>query len=184
MRTSNRRIYAIGDCAGGPHAGDQFTHVANDHAGIVVRRALFRLPAKVNRMATPKAVYTDPEIALVGLSEEEAARLHRDIRVLRWPFSENDRAQAERMTEGEIKIVTTAKGKILGAAIVGAQGGRPDRAVDAGGEERPRIAEFRDLIVPYPTFSEASRRAAFTFYAAAARKPVVGRLLRVLRLFG
>ena len=184
MRTSNRRIYAIGDCAGGPHAGDQFTHVANDHAGIVVRRALFRLPAKVNRMATPKAVYTDPEIALVGLSEEEAARLHRDIRVLRWPFSENDRAQAERMTEGEIKIVTTAKGKILGAAIVGARAADLIVPWTLAVKKGLDIAEFRDLIIPYPTFSEVSRRAAFTFYAAAARKPVVGRLLRVLRLFG
>src|SRR5690606_7171744 len=68
--TSNRRIFAIGDCSGGP----QFTHVANYHAGIVIRRALFRLPAKVDMTVLPRVTFTDPELAYVGLPEDEALK--------------------------------------------------------------------------------------------------------------
>ena len=71
----------------------------------------------------PRATYTDPELAHVGLSEAEARRRHGRIHVLRWPFAENDRAQAERRTEGLIKIVTDRKGRILGASILGAGAG-------------------------------------------------------------
>nr|WP_256515753.1 FAD-dependent oxidoreductase [Alsobacter ponti] len=184
LRTSNRRVFAIGDCVGGPHGGDRFTHVANSHAGVVLRRALFRLPAKVERAETPTAVFTDPEIAMVGVQEAEARQAHRDIRILRWAFSENDRAQAERRTEGEIKIVTTARGKVLGAAIVGPHAGELVTPWTLAVRKGMSIAEFRDLTIPYPTYSEVSRRAALTFYADAARGPWVGRLLRMLRLFG
>ncbi len=65
LRTSNRRVYAVGDAAGGP----QFTHVAGYHAGIVIRNALFRLPAKVNYRALPWVTYTDPELAQAGMTE-------------------------------------------------------------------------------------------------------------------
>src|SRR5438477_8661707 len=86
LRTTNRRAFAIGDVAGGP----QFTHIALYHAGIVIRNALFRLPAKVDYRALPWVTYTDPELAQVGLTEAAAGE---DTRVLRWPFVENDRAQ-------------------------------------------------------------------------------------------
>ena len=65
LRTSNRRIYAIGDVAG----GYQFTHVAAHHAGIVIRNALFKLPAKSDTRALPWVTYTEPELAQVGLTE-------------------------------------------------------------------------------------------------------------------
>ncbi|MBT4890075.1 MAG: FAD-dependent oxidoreductase, partial [Rhodospirillales bacterium] len=97
LRTSNKRVFAIGDCAG----SYQFTHVAGYHAGIVIRNALFRLPAKVNYTAVPWVTYTSPELAQVGLTESEARQKHgSDIRILRWPFHENDRAQAEHQTNG------------------------------------------------------------------------------------
>src|SRR5262249_58466816 len=68
LRTTNRRVYAAGDVVGGP----QFTHLAAYHAGIVIRNALFRLPAKADLSALPRVTYTDPEMAHVGLSEAEA----------------------------------------------------------------------------------------------------------------
>ena len=119
LRTANRRVYAIGDAAGGP----QFTHVANYHAGLVIRNALFRLRPKVNEDAIPRVTFTDPELAHVGLTEAEARRRGYGIQVLRWPYQENDRAQAERETTGHIKVVTTRRGRILGATIVGAAAG-------------------------------------------------------------
>jgi pyruvate/2-oxoglutarate dehydrogenase complex dihydrolipoamide dehydrogenase (E3) component len=82
LRTSNRRVYAIGDAiAGGP----KFTHAANLHAGLVIRNALFRLPIDVSKEVVPWVTYTDPELALAGLREEEARRRYRAIRILRWP---------------------------------------------------------------------------------------------------
>ncbi|MBN8893193.1 MAG: FAD-dependent oxidoreductase, partial [Rhodospirillales bacterium] len=98
---TNRRVFAVGDIADpagiGPRA---FTHVGSYHAGIVIRRALFRLPARIDYAALPRVTYTAPELAQVGLTEAEARAAGHDVRILRWPLAENDRAQAERRTEG------------------------------------------------------------------------------------
>jgi pyruvate/2-oxoglutarate dehydrogenase complex dihydrolipoamide dehydrogenase (E3) component len=119
LRTTNRRIFAIGDVTGGL----QFTHVAGYHAGLVVQTILFRLAGKENREIIPWATYTDPELAHVGLTEDEARKRKRKIKVLRWTYAENDRAQAERKTTGHVKMVTDSKGRILGATIAGAGAG-------------------------------------------------------------
>ena len=119
LRTANKRVYAIGDVAGGP----QFTHAANYHAGLVIRSALFRLRVEADDDLIPRVTFTDPELAQIGLTEAEARRRRIDLRVLRWPYHENDRAQAERETTGHIKVVTDRKGGILGATIVGAAAG-------------------------------------------------------------
>jgi pyruvate/2-oxoglutarate dehydrogenase complex dihydrolipoamide dehydrogenase (E3) component len=184
LRTANRRVYAIGDCAGGPHGGDRFTHAANYHAGLVIRSALFRVSAKVDRNAIPRTVFTDPEIAVVGLREDEARLRHKDIRVLRWPFAENDRARAERATAGEAKIVTTRKGRVLGAAIVGARASDLIVPWTLAVRKQLDVSEFRDLVVPYPTYSEVGKRAAVSFYAEETRRPGLSRVLRLLRIFG
>ena len=120
LKTTNRRVYAIGDVAAGQL---QFTHAANYHAGLVIRNALFRLPVKVNNDVIPWVTYTEPELAQTGLTEAQARARGIKIRILRWPYHDNDRAQAERETHGHIKVITTRKGKILGATIVGAQAG-------------------------------------------------------------
>jgi len=106
LKTSNRRVYAIGDVAG----RGQFTHLANYHAGLVIRNALFRLPVKVNADLVPRVTYTDPELAHVGLTESEARKRRIAIRVLRWPYHENDRAQTECETVGHIKVLTDRRG--------------------------------------------------------------------------
>ena len=120
LRTANRRVFAIGDCAGGP----QFTHVALYHAGIVLRNALFHLPARVDYRAVPWVTYSDPELAQAGMGEATARDAHGGkVRVLRWSFArESDRAHTERDTAGEVKIVTLKNGRILGAADLSAPG--------------------------------------------------------------
>ena len=115
LRTTNKSVYAVGDAAGGP----KYAHVADYHASLVIRHALFRVPVRVNHEIIPRVTYTDPELAQVGLLEEEARAHAGAIRVLRWPYRENDRAQAERMTEGHIKVITDRAGEILGVTIVG-----------------------------------------------------------------
>jgi pyruvate/2-oxoglutarate dehydrogenase complex dihydrolipoamide dehydrogenase (E3) component len=180
LRTTNRNVFAIGDVAGGL----QFTHVANDHAGIVIRRALFRLPAKTTGRPVPWVTFTDPELAHVGLSETEAREKHRKINVLRWPYHENDRAQAERETEGHIKVVTDKKGKILGASIVGAHAGEIIQMWSLALSQGLKIRAMTEWISPYPTLSEINKRAAFRYYATAASNPFLRKAIALLAKLG
>lgn len=180
LRTANRRIYAIGDVAGGA----QFTHAANYHAGLVLRAALFRLPVKLEARMIPRVTYTDPEIAVAGLSEAEARAAHGKINVLRWPFSENDRAQAERETAGHIKLITGKRGQILGAGIVGPRAGELIAFWQLAIAKKLKARDIAGLTLPYPTLSEVSKRAASSAFAASLRNPWLGRALRFLRRFG
>jgi pyruvate/2-oxoglutarate dehydrogenase complex dihydrolipoamide dehydrogenase (E3) component len=161
MKTSNRRVYAIGDVAG----SFQFTHVANYHAGLVIRNALFGVRVKERTDHIPWVTFTDPELANVGLSEEQARAKFRKINVLRWPFAENDRAQAERKAGGLIKVIVSPKGKILGAAIVGANAGELIQPWSLAISSDLNIKAFTDYVVPYPTMGEVSKRAAVTYYS-------------------
>lgn len=180
LRTSNRRVYAIGDVAGGL----QFTHVASYHAGLVLRAILFRLRATEKREIIPWTTYTDPELAHVGLSEEEARKTHRTIRILRWPLAENDRAQAERATSGFIKVITDKRGKILGAGIAGLNAGELIGIWALAISKSLNIRDMTGYVAPYPTMGEIGKRAAVTYFAGAAAKPIVRRIIRLLRIFG
>jgi pyruvate/2-oxoglutarate dehydrogenase complex dihydrolipoamide dehydrogenase (E3) component len=180
LRSSNSRVYAIGDVAGGL----QFTHVAGYHAGLVIQQILFRIPAKENRSIIPWVTFTDPELAHVGATEETARQKHRKIHVLRWPYAENDRAQAERRTTGMIKVIADAKGRILGASIVGAGAGEMINIWALALSKSMTLGDMRAYIPPYPTMSEIGKRAAITYYAPMTRKPIVRRIVSLLRRFG
>lgn len=175
LRTANRRVYAIGDVAGGP----QFTHVANYHAGIVIRNALFRLPAKVDYTSIPRAVYTDPELAHVGLDEEEARR-RGDIRVLRWPVAENDRAHTERRHDGLVKAITTRRGRVLGASIVAERAGDLIQPWVLAISRGLKIGALAGMTVAYPTLSEMNKRAAGSYYTPTLFSGRTRRLARFL----
>jgi pyruvate/2-oxoglutarate dehydrogenase complex dihydrolipoamide dehydrogenase (E3) component len=178
--TSNSRIYAIGDVIGAP----QFTHVASYHAGIVLRRALLRLPTAVDNDIVPWVTFTDPELAHVGLTEDQARAKNGRVRAFRWPYHENDRAQIERMPEGFIKVVTDAKGRILGASIVGAQAGELIQMWSLAISQRLNLKAMTQWISPYPTLAEINRRVAFGYYATAAASPVVRKLVGWLTRLG
>src|SRR5262245_7908190 len=180
LRTSNRRVYAIGHVAGGP----QFTHAANYHAGLVIRNALFRLPVRADNRLIPRVAFTDPELAHVGLTEEEARRARKTFRILRWPLSENDRAQAERATRGHIKVITDKGGRILGATIVGAGAGELITAWSLALANRLNIRAIAGVVVPYPTFGEISKRAAITYFLPSLTRPFVRRIIGWLRRLG
>ncbi len=180
LLTSNKKIFAIGDVTGGL----QFTHVANDHAGIVIRRALFRLPAKTTGRPVPWVTYTDPELAHVGLTEAEAREQRYKINVLRWPYHENDRAQAERETSGHIKVVTDKGGRILGVSIVGAHAGELIQMWCLAMSQKLRIRAMTGWISPYPTLSEINKRSAFRYYATATGNPRVRKVIAWLAKLG
>tara|TARA_R110002020_G_scaffold993_6_gene4944 strand:- start:14346 stop:15776 length:1431 start_codon:yes stop_codon:yes gene_type:complete len=181
LRSSNSRVYAIGDVAGGL----QFTHVAGYHAGLVVQQILFRLPAKENRDIIPWATYTDPELAHVGLTEEEAAKRHGGrISILRWPYAENDRAQTERKTTGLIKMVVDRKARILGVSIAGAGAGEMINMWALAVANSMTLKDVRGYVPPYPTMAEIGKRAAISYYSPLTRKPWVRWFVRLLRRFG
>ncbi|MEQ8196369.1 MAG: FAD-dependent oxidoreductase [Rhodospirillales bacterium] len=180
LRTANKKIFAIGDVIG----GYQFTHMAGYHAGIVIKNALFRLPAKVDHRAVPWVTYTAPELAQVGMTEEQARRAAGTIHVLRWSLAENDRAQTEQDTIGQIKVVTAKNGKILGAGIVGTQAGELIQPWILAVGQKMKIAAMANMIAPYPTRGEVGKRAAGSYYYPFLFGERTKKILRFLRRFG
>ena len=182
LRTTNKKVFAIGDVAGGL----QFTHVAGYHAGIVIRNALFKMPAKADHSAVPWVTYTDPEMAHVGLTEQQARDAHGDsMKVLRWEFHENDRAQAERRTEGVIKVMVDKKGVVLGASIAGAGAGDLLAPWILAVGQKQKIGTMAQFIAPYPTMTEVSKRAAGSFYTETLYSSRVRFVVKsLMRIFG
>ena len=161
LRTTNRRVYAIGDAAGGL----QFTHVAGYQAGLVVRSALFRLPVRNRTDHVPRVTYTDPEVAQVGLTEAEAREAHGDrIEVHRAPFAENDRARAERATEGLVKMVADGRGRIYGVSMAGRHAGELIQPWALALSKRLRVKDMAGHVAAYPTLGEVSKRVAGAYY--------------------
>ncbi|MBA2126288.1 dihydrolipoamide dehydrogenase [Hyphomicrobium methylovorum] len=180
LRTRNRRVYAIGDVTGGP----QNAHVADEQANVIMRRALFRLPAKTLGKSAPRVVFTDPELATVGLSETDAHARYGKVNVLRWPYHEIDRAQAERETDGHLKVITTKRGKILGAAIVGAGAGEIIQMWSLAISKGLNIRAMVEWTAPTPTFTEINKRAAFRYFATAPSSPFVRKIISWLSKLG
>ena len=161
LRTTNRRVYAIGDVAGGL----QFTHVAGYHAGLVIRSALFGLPANQRTDHIPWATYTDPELAQVGLTEAQAREQHgQSLEVARFDYSGNDRAIAERKTTGLIKVMVV-KGRPVGASIAGAQAGELINLWALVIANRLKMKHVANMVAPYPTIGEINKRVAGAYFS-------------------
>lgn len=180
LRTTNRRVYAIGDVTGGP----QFTHVAGHQAGLVIRSALFRTPAKFDPRYVPRVTYTDPEVAQVGMTEADALSARISHRVLRWHFSENDRAQAERRTEGLAKVIIGKGGFILGAGLAGANAGELLQPWILAMTRKQKIGAMTGLIAPYPTLGEINKRIAGSYYTPSLFSRPTRMIVSLLRKFG
>jgi pyruvate/2-oxoglutarate dehydrogenase complex dihydrolipoamide dehydrogenase (E3) component len=177
LRSSQKHVYAIGDVAGGL----QFTHVANYHAGLVIRNALFRLPVKNRTDIIPHVTFTDPELAQVGLMEAEALKqFGSSVTVVRWSFHDNDRAQAEGKTTGLIKAVIGKRGKILGVGIVGAQAGELIQPWVLAMTEGLKIGSIAGMVAPYPTLGDINRRVAVNYFSGLATNPWLRRVIRLL----
>lgn len=156
LRTTNKHIFACGDVAG-PYL---FTHMAEHQAGIVLRNALFHLPAKSQITGIPWCTFTAPELARVGLSEREAQQSGIKHQVYTFPFTENDRAIAEGDVNGMAKIITTAKGKLLGACIVGPHAGELIAEYVLAISQGLNVSALSNTIHIYPTLAHINRRVA------------------------
>jgi len=175
LKTRNRRIYAIGDAI-----GSRSTTAALDQAMVVVRRAVLGLPGKADPSALPRVTYTDPEIASIGLSEDEARTVHGRIRVLRWPYYENDRAQAEGDTEGHIKVLTDGKGRILGVTLVGANAGEMIAIWSLALSRRLRIEDMLKWMAPYPALAALSTAVAWRSFSMPAGNSISNKIIALL----
>jgi len=177
---TNRSVYAAGDVADPAGVGPRyFTHVGSYHAGIIVRRAMFRLPARIDYAALPRVTYTDPELAQVGLTEAEARAAGHAAETLCWPLRENDRAVAEGDMAGLVKLVV-AGNRVLGAGILAPHAGEMIGAWTLAITQGIKLSALAGMIVPYPTRAEAGKRAAgagFTQRLFAAKPRLAARLL-------
>jgi pyruvate/2-oxoglutarate dehydrogenase complex dihydrolipoamide dehydrogenase (E3) component len=140
--------------------GHQFTHVAEHHAGIVLRRSIFRMKWAKPSPVVPWCTYTDPEFARVGLSESEAKQQGVAHRVYRFPLDDIDRARAEGETEGMAKLVTARNGRLLGAAIVAPHAGELIAECALAMSQKLKAGDLSATIHTYPTLSMVTRRAA------------------------
>lgn len=179
LRTSNKRVFVIGDAAGKL----QFTHVANYHAGIVLRNIAFKIPANIHKQVIPWVTFTAPELAHVGIKENSPEFDSKKMKVLRCSYEDNDRAQTEGETIGLLKVVVNSKGLVLGATITGSQAGELLVPWTIAVRERKSLRMFTDLTIAYPTLSEISKRLASQFYAPKLFSSKVRRLVRFLIWF-
>lgn len=158
---SNRRVYAIGDVAGGM----QFTHVAGYHAGVIIRSMLFGLPAKASHAHIPRATYTHPELAQIGPKESEAREKYGDkLEVVRFDYEHNDRAIATKRTKGFIKVMIV-KGRPIGVSIVGADAGEMIGVWALAIANKLKMSAIAGMVLPYPTLGEINKRAAGTYFS-------------------
>ena len=178
LRTNNKKIYAIGDVCGRM----QWTHMASYQAGIVIRNALFHIPAKINDTIVPHVIYTDPEIAQLGISEKEISN-QKKIRIIKLSLKNNDRACVESTTEGFIKIIVTKKGRILGVSIIGKNAGDLLSPWILAMQNNLPISAIANMVIPYPTRSEISKHVAGEFYKPLLFSKKVKFLVKCLSWF-
>jgi pyruvate/2-oxoglutarate dehydrogenase complex dihydrolipoamide dehydrogenase (E3) component len=178
LRSTNRRVYAVGDAAGGL----QFTHVAGWHAGFIIRQAVLGLPARANPRALPRATFTDPELAQVGLTEAEARAAHgAALTVVRAEFLHNDRAQTEAKAKGLIKVMVV-KGRPVGAGIVGPQAGELIGLWALALSAKLKMSAIAGMVAPYPTLGEVSKRAAGAYFTPKLfDNPALKRIVRLIQ---
>ncbi|MDF1760732.1 MAG: FAD-dependent oxidoreductase [Coxiellaceae bacterium] len=176
LRTNQKHIYAIGDVIG--HY--QFTHAAGYQAGIVIRNALFRLPSKTGYHAMPWVTYTRLELAHVGMNETTANKQSIEYNKTTFAMNDIDRAQAQLTTEGFIKVLTNKKGIIIGATIVGEHAGELLLPWVMAVQQKMAIKKMTEIIAPYPTLSDISKRVAGQYYIGAISSDATKRIVRLL----
>ena len=126
---------------------------------------LFGLPAKAKVDHIPWATYTDPELAQVGMNEEQAQeKFGSRLNVVRFDFSGIDRAIATSRTDGLIKVMVV-KGRPVGASIVGAGAGELIGLWSMAIANRLKMSAIAATVLPYPSMGEINKRAASAYFS-------------------
>ncbi len=177
LRTTNPQVYAAGDVTGAV----QFTHYARWQGFVAARNALLPGAQEGMRSSVPWAVFTDPEVAQAGLTEAEARSQLREIKVHRLPLERVDRAQTEGRTDGFLKLVSQADGKVVGATVVSRAAGETVNELSLAIDRGLTVSELASTIHVYPTFSFAVQQLAAEVSLEAATSGARGRMTRALR---
>jgi pyruvate/2-oxoglutarate dehydrogenase complex dihydrolipoamide dehydrogenase (E3) component len=157
LRTSQRHIYAAGDATG----GHQFTHYAGWQAAMAVRNALLPGTSQGVTDLVPWTTFTDPEVAHVGLTEEQAREQRgNDVLTCDWPMTQVDRARTDGDTAGFIKLVHRKNGDLLGATIVAGRAGEMIHEWIVALQKGIKVGDLSNAIHVYPTYSVAGMQAA------------------------
>lgn len=177
LRTTNRRIYAIGDAAG----GESYAHIATHQARLAVRHALLMAPIDAARAIAPRVLFIDPELAEIGLTEAQATAARRPVRVLRAAFAENDRARADGVPYGLVKLVVDTRSRVLGGGVVGAGAAELAAILALAVANRITLDGLAASLPPYPTLAEAIQRLARDAVEAETPGPLQARLASLIR---
>lgn len=180
LQTTNPRIYAAGDIC----MDWKFTHAADAAARIVIKNTLFSPfgfgKSKLSSLVMPWVTYTDPEIAHVGMYEQEAQEKGFDVNTIKIPFSSVDRAIADGEEDGFVKIIhKKGSDRILGATIVSRHAGETISEVTTAIVNKIGLNGLSGVIHPYPTQAEAIKKAADA-YRRTLLTPTSKRILGLL----
>lgn len=169
LQTTAPHIYACGDLLG----HDQFSHMAEHEAKLVVRNVIFPGQSKADFDLSPWATFTDPEVVHLGLTEEDAKAQGLAYEVYTQPFAQNDRAITDNQTQGFVKVLTSGLGgKLLGVHILGPQGSELMHEWILAMQHGHSIRDIADLIHIYPTLSMACQHAAQRWYERKGKEPL------------
>jgi pyruvate/2-oxoglutarate dehydrogenase complex dihydrolipoamide dehydrogenase (E3) component len=171
LRTSNPRVWAAGDVTTHP----QFTHLAGVHASLAVTNAVLGLRRGVDLSAVPRVTFTDPEVAAVGAASwaptgepvpRTVTREHVDV----------DRAVAEGRTDGFARLVLGARGRILGATLVGPRAGESLAELTLAVHKGLTATDLAGTIHPYPTYGDGPWGAGVAVVQQRLGTPVARRV--------
>jgi pyruvate/2-oxoglutarate dehydrogenase complex dihydrolipoamide dehydrogenase (E3) component len=179
LRTSNRRVFACGDVTG----TDQLTHAADAAARLVIQNALFLGRARVDRGRIPRCAYTDPEIAHVGMTANDAEGT-TNVATITIDYADLDRARLDGADDGFLRIHATRRsGRILGATVVGARAGETIAQVSLAMTAKVPLGKIAATVYPYPTYGEALKKAADA-WRRTKLTPGTKQLLNIVRYLG
>jgi dihydrolipoamide dehydrogenase len=181
LQTTTSNVLAIGDVIG----GYLFTHVAAYQAGVAVRNALVPVAKKkVDYRVVPWCTFTDPEAARLGLTPGEAQKQYKQVRIVKFPWAEIDRAQAESETVGFIKVVLAGKkDEIVGVHMVGARAGEMLGELSLAMKHNLTLSDILGTIHAYPTMSTGIQQTAFEAYLEGSAIASNRKIIRAISSF-
>jgi len=176
LQTSNRRIYAVGDVS----SPFQFTHAADAMARAAIQNALFYGRRRASALVIPWCTYTDPEVAHVGLYEQEARQRGHDVQTITVELADVDRAVIDDETDGFVRV-HHERGRLLGCTIVASHAGELIGEATFALTHRHTLSDLSSTIHPYPTQAEAFRKAGDQYRRSLLTARVRGFMERYFR---
>ncbi len=159
LRTNISNIWACGDCIG----DYQFSHISEVEARQVIQNILSPIKSPVNYANEPWATFTDPELAHIGITEQESINCNIAHKVYKFPLSKLDRAIVEQEEQGLIKIITTPNGKIIGVHILSTNAGELANELLLAMNKNIGLLDLSFIPHIYPTWGYGIQRACDDF---------------------